>query len=46
MLTASRTSHRDPPEANRSAYFNNPKMRKDDAHRIAHAIARIPEYWR
>ena len=43
MLTASRTSHRDPPEANRSAYFNNPKMMKDDARRIAHVIARIPE---
>ena len=30
-------------EANRAAYFNNPKMMKDDARRIAHAIARIPE---
>jgi len=30
-------------EANRSPYFNNPKMMKDDARRIAHAIARIPE---
>jgi len=24
-------------EANRSPYFNNPKMMKDDARRIAHA---------
>ena len=30
-------------EANRAAYFNNPEMMKDDARRIAHVIARIPE---
>ena len=30
-------------EANRAACFNNPKMMKDDARRIAHVIARIPE---
>lgn len=27
----------------RAAYFNKPRMGKDDARRIAHAIARIPE---
>jgi hypothetical protein len=30
-------------EAKRSASVNNPKMMKDDARRIAHAIARVPE---